>query len=497
MSKHPRLALDAVVKAVWRLRPEDETAQDAIARALRLTASPLVARREPLPPSPVEPEPAPLPVSPVDDTSKREDVGGKTLARRRGPRRTRLYPLPRRVAPALPSWTTSLTAYQPPAPRPVAPPDPLFPRRTARGVLKAMLATLNPDERVDTGKVLEMLARAAPIAAWPRRRGLNIARGAALLVDAGPGLEPFRADLRALIENVRTVVGADRLQVHPFAGWPPAVFPFGATRRGAEDDAVQLPAAGTPVLVVSDFGHSVPRATRNMWLRFAGAIRAAGCEPIGLLPIPPNEWDQGLAAAFTLIHWERDTTARAARRARQSARAPVRGAPADTLQLQSNHDTATLAAALAPATRIDRALLRAMRRQVLPTSSPAIEARFWQSDMVGSRGELAVTWETAAVSRLRNRLRNERAKEDDPRLRLVARMHEAASALQRLEERLIALDIARPANWEAKVNDLLRRILLKLIRAPKREAVDIARWAFRAMTNIGFDPPDGARETAR
>jgi hypothetical protein len=44
-----------------------------------------------------------------------------------------------------------------------------------------------------------------------------MARGAALLVDAGPGLEPFRADLRALIDNVRTVVGTDRLQVHTFA----------------------------------------------------------------------------------------------------------------------------------------------------------------------------------------------------------------------------------------------------------------------------------------
>jgi hypothetical protein len=273
------------------------------------------------------------------------------------------------------------------------------------------------------------------------------------------------------------------------------VTPFGGTERGAKSEAVQLPPAGTPILVVSDFGHNVPRAPRNTWLRCAGAIRAAGCEPIGLLPIPPAEWDRGLATAFTLIHWERDTTARTARRARQSARVPPRGAPADTVRRQSDRDTARLARALAAATRIDPALLRAMRRQVLPASSPAVEARFWRSDTIGSRGELAVTWDPAAVSRLRSDLRSEHVNEDDPRLRLVARMHEAASGLQQFEERLIAL--ARPANWEAEVNDLLRRILLKLIRAPKREAVEIARWAFRAMTGIGFDPPEQARETAR
>ena len=138
-----------------------------------------------------------------------------------------------------------------------------------------------------------------------------------------------------------------------------------------------------------------------------------------------------------------------------------------------------------------------MRRQILPTSSPAIEARFWRSEMIGSRGELAVTWNPAAVDRLRDQMRSEGANEDDPRLRVVERLHASAVELQQLEERLVALDIARPTNWETKINDLLRQILLKLIQASKREAIDIARWAFRAMTDIGFTPPEGARETAR
>ena len=271
MTPYPPLALDAVVKAVSRLDPENDTARDLIAYALRISAA-TVAPPEPPPPPP--PDPVPLPDTPVKPI-KPEDV---TPAPRRGPRHTRLYPLPRRVAPMMPSWTASVTAYQPPVPRPVAPPDPLFPRRTARGVLKAMLATLNPDERVDIAKALETLACAVPIAAWPRRLSLNMARGAALLVDSGPGLEPFRADLRALIDDVRTVVGIDRLQVHEFAGWPPAVLPFGAIGGGADDDAMQLPVTGAPVLATACLSrHPRPGCASPRRSAARAASRLASC----------------------------------------------------------------------------------------------------------------------------------------------------------------------------------------------------------------------------
>jgi hypothetical protein len=157
----------------------------------------------------------------------------------------------------------------------------------------------------------------------------------------------------------------------------------------------------------------------------------------------------------------------------------------------------TLARALAPATQIEQGLLRAMRRAMLPGSSPAVEARFWRSELIGSHGEFAVTWDLQAVRDLRARLREERVTLDDARLRIVARMHEATPALHRLEERLIALDIVRPARWDTNINTILRGVLRKLIEVPPEEAVELARWALRALTDIGFDPPANARETAR
>jgi hypothetical protein len=493
MSGLPPLQLDIVVRAIVELHPIDSTALDEIARTLRIT--PRMAPSSSQPPPVVDVDAVIPPVVPDDDLTKSE-IATAPDKQRIVVRRTRLYPLPQRHQQFVPSWLNDTPVVQETSPRNLVQPEPLFPARTVRGVLKALLATSNPDARVDIEKAIAILAEARPLQQWPRRLGLNMTRGAVVLVDTGPGLDPLRADVKALVEGLRNVIGSDRLRVEPFGSWPPEVSPYREPPSDS-DERFALPPSGTPILIVSDFGLSVPRATRSIWEKFGRAIRAAGCEAIGLLPFPPDLWDPILSGVFAFVHWEHDTSARAARHARQSTRRSDRGKSVDDAGRLAASELKALAKALAPATRIEHALLRRMRRMVLPRSSPALEAQFWRSEFVRSRGELAATWDISRVRELRDALRAERFSLDDPRRQLVADIHGVASALHQLEEQLIALEISRPDDWKSSINGLLRDVLRDLIKSPPRRSMEIARWALYAFTNIGFDPPKSAEEAVK
>jgi esterase/lipase superfamily enzyme len=396
----------------------------------------------------------------------------------------RVWEITSAAVPLWPSWLSNTRPFTPEAPTTVADPDPLLPRRTARGVLQALLATYTPGWRVDTPRAVALLARGAPIRAWPRHRDLSLARGVAMLIDTGPGLDPYRADVTALVRSLRTVLSKERLAIDVCPGWPPAIAAPG------ERGWAPLP-TGTPVLVVSDFGLSSRRARPEVWANFAAQLRHVGCVPVGLTPFPPLRWPPLLMRAFHLTYWDRSTTARMARRTREARQTPqvVASARDDPADLD------TLSRALAPAARIERSVLRAARRLALPNSSPALEARFWWSDRIGSRGELAITWTAAAAQQARALLRRDGLRADDPRLLSVQRLHRAGSPMLRLEEELIALDLLREPGWEMLLADRLRSLLRTLVEAPEPAAMDVARWSRRVLPE--FDLPEPAQEPAR
>ncbi len=496
MSETPPLQLDAVVKAIHALRPRNRAAREQVAKALRISAR---SNRSGTPSRDTDVPPMKKswnrPVVRHIDGDRRGEYDKPSDARQNVVRRIRLFPQPPEPRTPAPDWVSKSPAMQATVRGALCVPDPLFPVRTVRGVLKALLATPNPDARVDVDKAITVLAEAKPVAQWPQRMGLNLARGTLVLIDAGPGLDSVRADVGALVQSLRTVIGPDRLVLTTFAGWPPEI----PSRRAASksEATLALPASGTPILIVSDFGLSVPCATPSIWERFGRAIRAGGCEPIGLVPFPPEAWDPRLERAFTFVHWERETSARSVRRARQFVHPASRSKSIDETRRETASQLDELTKALAPATRIDRALLRRMRRTVLPGSSPALEAKFWLGDAVNSRGELAVTWNLPAVRRWRDVLRAEGFKLDDRRHEVLAEVRQEASTLQRLEEKLIALQISRPDDWGHQVSESLKDVIRSLIQRSPRESMDIARWALHAFYEIGLEIPAEAEETAK
>lgn len=146
-----------------------------------------------------------------------------------------------------------------------------------------------------------------------------------------------------------------------------------------------------------------------------------------------------------------------------------------------------LAFALAPAAKIDIPLLRAARLAFLGESSPSLEAAFWWSDLIGTRGEVAVTLDAEVARELRARLRKMAAEERALRIDLVRRMHQAASPLVRLEEEIVALTVEGKEAASQRVQEALEHALKTLLEeAPG--APDLARWVVRALPELTLPP---------
>jgi hypothetical protein len=125
----------------------------------------------------------------------------------------------------------------------------------------------------------------------------------------------------------------------------------------------ELPPAGTPVLYIGDFGMlenrsdrgraAWDRETARSWIEYGLALRQRGCSACALVPCPRQRWDQTIATVWTCAYWSESATAPPMER----GWTPLERVPeADSRALQQ------MAALAAPALRIERSLLRELRR---------------------------------------------------------------------------------------------------------------------------------------
>ncbi|WP_433261860.1 hypothetical protein ACQPZF_27960 [Actinosynnema sp. CS-041913] len=187
--------------------------------------------------------------------------------------------------------------------------------RSERAILQTMLSRPVPDGKVDMPALVDSIARGLPIRALPRENVRTSRFGVQVLVDVGPAMAPFATDQRALVDQVRAVVGKHATEVRHFADSP---------LRGvwhADGDVAgpyHPPAPGCRVLLLSDLGLGGSplerhRSRRAEWARFTTILRWHGCSPIGLLPFPPRRWPGWLRALLPLVCWDRTTTVSGAR----------------------------------------------------------------------------------------------------------------------------------------------------------------------------------------
>jgi hypothetical protein len=200
-----------------------------------------------------------------------------------------------------------LSASERDEPRPELPP--LLRPQSKRAILSAALAT-NIPSGIDIARTIQLLARCQPLERLPLRVRRSVRRGVQLLLDKGSGMAPFLADQGAMIEWIRNVIGAQRVQVASFIGSPKQGLLEGLHKRL---DHV-FPAAGTPVVLLTDLGIARPpaldeAASVEEWLAFAQAARVAGCPVIAFVPYPPARWPRALRRAMTILQWDRALTA--------------------------------------------------------------------------------------------------------------------------------------------------------------------------------------------
>ena len=302
----PAISVADVVRAVWHLRPADETAREEIAALLGVTV-------------PVPAAPSPLPddvAAAVEDAEEAGDVPGDDLTPQEagspGP------PVPSTLKEGTPeamAWPVSSLTIDPGVSEesePYLPLWPLFLPRWSRGILSAACATTRAgdDGAVDLDALIDLLARGEVIDRPPYRPWPTLRRGVQILADCGEGMAPFTPDVRHLVEQIRNVAGRDRVPAATFTGCPGRT----ADGMGARARAWEPSSPGTVVVLITDLGIGRPMlsldpAGEEEWLAFARRMRRAGCPLVAFVPYPRSRWPGRLEKAMTIVQWDRTTTA--------------------------------------------------------------------------------------------------------------------------------------------------------------------------------------------
>jgi hypothetical protein len=318
------VSLGDLVRAVRTLGADDQTSAD-IARLLGLSLPATTTVRQ------VGVAPA-VPAVAIQAPTRPPD---RPLREPSAPQRAH-----QQVADSLPTRTTEVAPLAPESslrrpprdippldtllPAPVAPPNDgesaLFVRRWQRGVATGLAGVLAPTGALDIVRIVELVARRSAVPHLPRRSAYTTRMGLQLLVDVGPGMWPFSADVAELETLLRLTISRETVSMLRFDQSPRAGIGSGSL---ATWTAYVPPLPGTPILAVSDFGLAGPAgdlpSARAEWEGVAEAALVARCPLLALTPFPASRWPSWLTTMFAVVQWDRATTAAMARRSAERA----------------------------------------------------------------------------------------------------------------------------------------------------------------------------------
>ncbi|HET6949320.1 MAG TPA: hypothetical protein VFI47_03035 [Acidimicrobiales bacterium] len=193
------------------------------------------------------------------------------------------------------------------------PPPPGVPlvRKGQQRAIATLLAGRPVPGDVDLVATVRQLATRRPLTAIPRRPRWSTSRGVHLHVDRGPALEPFRYDVAQLRRSLASIASPHAVVELGFDGDPAAVtWPRRIVGPGGRAPlASRLPPPGTPVLVLTDLGISVPRTgtppEAHDFLDHHRLLTGAGCSVHYLVPYPPERWPETLWP-LPILYWSDD-----------------------------------------------------------------------------------------------------------------------------------------------------------------------------------------------
>lgn len=223
--------------------------------------------------------------------------------------------VPAWLAEAMP-LATDVTGYR----EAVLPFDPLIAPNKVRAMLSTLLATTVEEGPIDVRRLVTALARNEPLLRLYRERSTTVRRGVQLLVDRGESMSLFERDAQWLVREVQNVIGVPRVELLYFADCPSR----GVGAPGEEEwREYRPPAAGTPVLLLTDFGiGGAPgeRASHAEWDQFFVVAQTAASRVFALVPYAISRWPAAIVAHAACVVWDISTTIQMVRRAAAARR---------------------------------------------------------------------------------------------------------------------------------------------------------------------------------
>ncbi|HMQ12786.1 MAG TPA: acetate--CoA ligase family protein [Candidatus Competibacter phosphatis] len=380
---------------------------------------------------------------------------------------------PEEVVRNEPAWFRNAEPFQGEdelrAPADVSPPPqpPLLPWSRLWPFLKMVLGARQATRTLDLPRIITRLARAQTLRYLPRQQRHGWATECQLIVDYAESLLPFWNDFNQLHRRLRQLRGARGLRLLAFPdGDPGGRCWWHDGREWRESDSGPVPGPGTAVLVLGDLGGNDPTdVRRRQWRHLGARLRRAGCQPVALMPCPPRWWDGELTRLFYPACWDR--TARLPRRfgARRMASSSAGRAGSDT-------GAERLLALLAPAIRIEPALLRAVR-YLLPAREADVgsEVAAWNHSRVHPT-PLAFYYDHEAIAGYRRAFQDQDATLRRQVAGLVVSHHRHLSPSIGHEERWLIADLENACDVPAQ------RFLARIVRTLRdRRNVAIADFA--------------------
>lgn len=290
--------LAGLLRAMQQLQPADDGARSLIARQFGIT----LVRDTPSEERPAarrNPPPAPLKRSFSDAQEPKEK------RQRPEPRPTEVEVLgEQRAAP--PAWLGDRTLPVAPVPgdarskadvRPTGEQPCLLPIGSRRTILLELAGSLEARGALEVGRLVQEVARGRIVHRLPRRRIRRLPPRIVLLLDEGPGMDPFAADQLHLADALRRVAGAERVQASCFSDRITDGLRDPLTGCGA-----QLPAGAEDVLVVlSDLG--IARQYPAAGIAELDDLCAEGRRIVVLNPFPPERWPACAPGGPVVLHW--------------------------------------------------------------------------------------------------------------------------------------------------------------------------------------------------
>ncbi len=360
---------------------------------------------------------------------------------------------------------------------------PLFAPNWNRALISRATARLSPSEELDLDSVFNQIVCAEPITSVPHLSFLSHLQGVQLLVDTGEAMEPFRGDVRKLIYDIYGTVGRDRIELLQFQGCPL----WGVTTHPlSEYQTYYPPAAGKPVLILSDLGiggHQVSttRADIATWCEFASLLSRATTSATVILPHSEDRWPSEIPSNIQLVTWDRTTTV--------TKMGYQRGIPEINEVIISNTtairpeffhtstDVVELAMLASIAARIEPQLLRTIRLELAPHLNVSTETDLWFSDLVQEHAPTGIVLVHDVALLLQRRL-VQIPSMLDATYKVIKRLHARAAPVLQAEEAIAYHTLKGDMK---KVQDLLRSLVATLI-TPGRDGV--AEWAGRALRRL-------------